>query len=242
MLVIGATSAIAQEYVKLAAKFGHELFLVGRDTEKLKSIVGDVQVRFGLDIGFLSMDLDNLEEHKDMIAAARRKLGDIDEVLIAHGILPVQKDAAGDTKQTQQLFHTNLLSVISCINELLPYFKEQRAGKIAVITSVAGDRGRESNYIYGASKGALSAYLAGLGAQVINDGIHIIDIKPGFVDTPMTRNLKKGLLFATPSKVALDIYTAITKSKTVCYTPWFWYWIMLVIKSIPESLFRRLKL
>ena len=242
ILIIGATSGIAQEYAKLAAKLGHSLFLVGRDEQKLKVITADLQVRFGVAPSFLVLDLDDLAKHRSMVEQAKQKLGSIDEVLIAHGILPVQPEISGNTAKIQQLFHTNFISVVSCINELLPGFKEQHAGKIAIITSVAGDRGRESNYIYGATKGALSAYLAGLGAQVINDGVHIIDIKPGFVDTPMTRNLKKGILFAQPEKVALDIYTAIECNKLICYTPGFWRWIMLIIRSIPEPIFRKLKL
>jgi len=118
----------------------------------------------------------------------------------------------------------------------------QKSGTIAVITSVAGDRGRQSNYVYGSAKGMVSTFLQGLRNRLYRAGINILDIKPGFVDTPMTIDFKKGPLWVSPEKIAEGIVEAIDKQKTEVYLPWFWKFIMLIIKLIPESIFRKMKL
>jgi short-subunit dehydrogenase len=128
------------------------------------------------------------------------------------------------------------------LTPIADFFEKQKHGVITVISSVAGDRGRQSNYIYGSAKAGLSVYLDGLRNRLYSAGVAVVTIKPGFVDTPMTAHLKKGFLFASPEKVARDILRAIEKRKCVVYTPWFWRWIMFVIKSIPETIFRKLKL
>jgi decaprenylphospho-beta-D-erythro-pentofuranosid-2-ulose 2-reductase len=120
--------------------------------------------------------------------------------------------------------------------------KQNETGTIAVISSVAGDRGRKSNYVYGSAKGGLTIFLQGLRNALSGSGVHVLTIKPGFVDTPMTNDFTKGLLWAKPEKVAKDIKRAIDKKKNIIYTPWFWRWIMLIIRLIPESVFKKMNL
>jgi len=139
-------------------------------------------------------------------------------------------------------FTTNCASVISLLRILADYFEQQRRGCIAVISSVAGDRGRQSNYVYGAAKGAVTVFLQGLRNRLYKSGVAVVTIKPGTVDTPMTAGMKKGLLFASASSVGQGIYKAMLARKEVVYLPWFWRPIMFIIRSIPEPIFKKLSL
>ena len=242
ILIIGATSAIAQAFARLCLPRGDELFLVARNSAKLQVLAADLQVRGAKRIRTLAADANDFERHGPMLEAARRELGGVDTVLIAHGALGDQKAAEGDFKLAEQAYKTNFLSVVSMLTPISAYFEAQRRGTIAVISSVAGERGRQSNFIYGSAKGGLSLYLAGLRNRLYPSGVTVLAIKPGFVDTPMTAHLKKGALFASPEKVARDILRAIEKGKSVLYTPAIWLWIMAVIRLIPETIFKRLKL
>lgn len=242
ILIIGATSAIAQAFARLRVPRGDELFLVARDAARLQVLAADLQVRGAKMIGTLAMDANDFERHGRMFEAARRELGDVDIVLVAHGVLGDQKAAERDFGLAEQTYKTNLLSVVSMLTPMAAYFETRRRGLIAVISSVAGERGRQSNFIYGSTKGGLSLYLAGLRNRLHPSGVTVLTIKPGFVDTPMTAHLRKGLLFASPDRVARDISRAIEREKNVLYTPGFWFWIMAVIRLIPESVFKRLKL
>ena len=167
----------------------------------------------------------------------------VDIALIAHGTLPDQALCERDPQQAVREFTTNGLSVIALLTDLANRMEAQRSGCIAVISSVAGDRGRPSNYLYGSAKSAVSVFCSGLRARLFKSGVHVLTIKPGFVDTPMTQGLKlPKLLLATPDRVARDIVRAIDKRKDTLYTPWFWRYIMRVICSVPERLFKRLSL
>jgi decaprenylphospho-beta-D-erythro-pentofuranosid-2-ulose 2-reductase len=139
-------------------------------------------------------------------------------------------------------FTTNCTSVISLLTILADYFEQQRRGCIAVISSVAGDRGRQSNYVYGAAKGAVTVFLQGLRNRLHKSGVAVITIKPGTVDTPMTASLKKGLLFASASSVGQGIYAAMKNRKEIVYLPWYWRPIMFIVRSIPEPIFKKLSL
>jgi len=163
-------------------------------------------------------------------------------VLIAYGVLGDQKACEQDFVVTEHLLRTNFLSVVSLLT-LLDRFERQRYGCIAVITSVAGDRGRQSNYVYGTAKGAISVFLQGLRNRLHSANVCVLNIKPGFVDTPMTAGIaRKGFLWAQPETIAQGIYQAIEKRKSTVYLPGFWRLIMLVLRHIPESIFKRLKL
>jgi short-subunit dehydrogenase len=169
-------------------------------------------------------------------------LGGIDIVLIAHGSLPDQKACEQDTQKTLEAINTNAISTISLLTYLANHFERQGRGTIAVISSVAGDRGRQSNYVYGTAKAAVTVFLQGLRNRLYKSGVQVLTIKPGFVDTPMTAAFKKGLLWASPEEIAKAIYIAIATTKDIIYAPWYWRWILLIIRHIPEILFKRLSL
>ncbi|MGB4782662.1 SDR family oxidoreductase [Candidatus Methylomirabilis sp.] len=242
MLIIGATSEIAYETGKLFAAERAWLFLVGRHPEKLAAVADDLQVRGAGRVEIFSLDLTELDRHQELLAKATEALGGLDAVLIAHGTLPNQRACEQSVPDTMKEFATNCLSVISLVTLLANYCEQQRYGSIAVITSVAGDRGRRSNYVYGAAKGAVDLFLQGVRSRLANAGVSVITIKPGFVDTPMTAALPKNALFASAHAVGKGIYKAMLRPKDVVYLPWFWRWIMAIVKVVPESLFKRMSL
>ena len=161
---------------------------------------------------------------------------------IAHGVLGEQSDAQAEYAATENILKTNLLSPVSLITWLANYFEERKDGTLAVISSVAGDRGRKSNYVYGASKGALNIFLDGVRNRIDRAGVQVLTIRPGFVATPMTAHIPQGPLFATPAQVARGILHAMQRRKDVAYVPGFWALIMFVIRSIPEGIFKNLDL
>jgi len=246
IIIFGATSAIAHATARLWAARGASLFLVGRTAQKLQAVEDDLRTRAapGAVVASAQADLDKLTEHPALIAAAVAALGGgPDIVLIAHGNLPDQARCQADVQEMLSQLNTNGLSVISLCTLLANRFEAQGSGSLAVITSVAGDRGRQSNYAYGTAKGLVSRFLQGLRNRLTPRGIAVIDIRPGFVDTPMTAALKKGgPLWAEPARVAADIVRAVDRKRTVIYTPWFWRYILLIIVHIPERIFNRLKL
>ncbi len=240
--MIGATSAIAHETAKCFAQDGAELFLVARSAEKLKVIGDDLKVRGAKRIETFVLDVNDFDRHQEMIEAAITSLDGLDMVLIAHGTLADQEKCQRSVAETLQEFTTNCTSVISLLTILADYFEQQQRGCIAVISSAAGDRGRQSNYVYGAAKGAVSIFLGGLRNRLSKSGVAVVTLKPGFVDTPMTATLKKGPLFASASVVGKGVYAAMKSCKEVVYLPWFWRYIMLIIKSIPEPVFKKMSL
>jgi short-subunit dehydrogenase len=167
----------------------------------------------------------------------------IDIVLIAHGTLPNQTACEQDVGLALHEFSSNCLSIISLLTLVANRMEEQQSGTIAVISSVAGDRGRQSNYLYGTAKAAVTTFCEGLRARLFKKGVHVLTIKPGFVDTPMTKDLSlPKLLVASPEKVAAIICKSIQRKIDTCYVPSFWWLIMLIIKNIPEFIFKRMKL
>ena len=243
ILIIGATSAIAQATLRLYAEAQDNLYLLGRNTEQLETIASDATVRGASEVHTAVLDVNQFETHETTLQQVFETFPILDIVLIAHGTLPDQKACEHDVHLTMTELSTNGISTISLLTLLANQFKQQQKGTIAVITSVAGDRGRQSNYVYGAAKGMVSLFLQGLRNRLYPNHVHVLDIKPGFVDTPMTANFKKGALWAKPEKIATSIVKAIDKnqSKTL-YTPFFFFFIMLIIRSVPDVIFKRLKL
>lgn len=242
ILIIGATSAIAQATARIFAQRGERIFLVSRDPEKLENIRADLLIRGASQIETYSGDINDFKTHPDLIQKAASKLGGLNTVLIAHGTLPDQKNCEESVELTLGEISTNALSVISLLTLLANQFEKQGFGTIVVLSSVAGDRGRKSNYVYGTSKAAVTTFLQGLRNRLSRSGVHIMTVKPGFVNTPMTAGFKKGLLWATPESVALTIVKGMDHKRDVLYTPFFWRGIMFAIRSIPERIFKKLNL
>lgn len=242
IVIFGATSAIAQETAKCFAADGADLVLVGRDAARLTAIGDDLKVRGANQVTSIIADLANLSGHASLIQEASEKFGGMDAVLVAHGTLGDQKASEADVDEMLRQFNTNALSFMSLLTVLGNYFEQRRSGCICVISSVAGDRGRGSNYVYGSAKAAVTAFTSGLRARLAKVGVSVVTIKPGFVDTPMTVNVKKGPLMAKADKVGRRIYVAMLKGEDVVYVPWFWAPIMQVIRSVPERVFKKTKL
>jgi len=243
IVIIGATSAIAIACARVWAAQGARFFLVGRNGERLAQVAADLSARGAALAATHQLDIDQLDAHPAMLAHCAAELGAIDIVLVAPGTLPDQQACQDDAAVAVREFNTNAVSVIALLTPLANTLAAQKRGALAVISSVAGDRGRPSNYLYGSAKAALSAFLEGLRARLYKSGVHVLTIKPGFVATPMTAGLPlPGPLVATPDKVAGDIVKAIDKRRNVLYTPWFWGGIMWIIRSVPQFLFKRASL
>ena len=242
ILVFGATSAIVEATARLFAADGDSLFLVGRSKLRLESIAEDLRVRGAGKVAFAVLDATDFEMHEETIIEATTSLGGMDVALIGHGTLPDQQLANTDPDLVRRCLEVNATSTICLMTYLADYFEKTGAGTLAVISSVAGDRGRASNNLYGSAKAAISHYAQGLRCRLSRLGIRVVTIKPGFVETPMTAHFKKGFLWATPAAVAKSTHRAIVTGRDIAYVPWFWRWIMLVIRIIPERIFKRLPL
>ncbi len=242
VLIIGATSAIAYETAKCFAQDGADLFLVARNAEKLTSVADDLKVRGAKNVETCVLDLAELDRHEELLSQAITTLGGLDMLLIAHGTLGDQRKCELSVAETLREFTNNCTSVISLLTLAANHFEQQKRGCIAVISSVAGDRGRQSNYVYGTAKAAVSTFMQGLRNRLAKSGVAVLTIKPGTVDTPMTAGLKKGLLFARVQSVGKGIYQAMKQGKDVVYLPWFWRPIMLIVKSIPERVFKKMSM
>lgn len=242
ILIIGASSAIAEATARRWAARGAALFLVGRKAERLEQIAADLRVRGAASVACQAQDACARDAHETMLCAAEQAMGGLDVALIAHGSLPDQKACEASVELTLQEIDTNALSVIALLTRLAMRFEAQGHGSLAVISSVAGDRGRQSNYVYGAAKGMLTLFLQGLRNRLAKKGVHVLTVKPGFVDTPMTASFKKGALWASPDAIAQGIVSAIDKKRDVVYLPGFWWLIMTLIRHIPERIFKKLSL
>jgi len=242
VLIVGATSAIAGETAKAYASDGGRLFLTGRNAPRLASVRDDLLVRGAAQVETAELDVARIPSHRQVIDSAIAALGGLDVALIAHGTLPDQALCQQNVSETLDAIQVNFTGTVALLTLLANYFEVQRSGCIAVITSVAGDRGRQSNYVYGAAKGGVDRFLQGLRNRLFRSGVAVVTIKPGFVDTPMTVGMKKSLLFASARRVGLGIHRAIGRRRSVVYIPWFWRPIMAVIKCLPEDIFKRLQL
>ena len=243
ILLIGAGSAIATAVARRYAAHQSSLFLIARNGSRLALQQQDLLVRGAARVGTHVLDLSNHEEHETAINAATEFFGedDIDLVLICHGSLPDQEAAERDFDLARREIDINGLSVISLLTRLTPYLKAQGRGMLAVVTSVAGDRGRQPNFVYGAAKALVSTYLQGLRGKLLPYGVDVLDIRPGLVDSPMTQQFDKGLLWSSPELVARQIEKAIRRKRHTVYVPGYWRLIMAVVRSIPEAVFKRLK-
>ena len=242
VLIIGATSAIAEATARILVTRGAELYLVGRNPSRLAAVAADLSVRGSARVSSEVLDANDLAGHEGMLARAETFLGGYDTVLIAHGTLSDQKACEGSVELTLQEINTNALSVIALLTRVANRLAQQRAGTIAVISSVAGDRGRASNYVYGSAKALVTAFLSGLRHRLVKEGVNVVTIKPGLVDTPMTAAFPKGPLWARPESVARGIVHAMERRRNTVYLPIIWAPIMLLVRALPERLFLRTSL
>jgi decaprenylphospho-beta-D-erythro-pentofuranosid-2-ulose 2-reductase len=242
VLVLGATSAIAEATLRPLAEAGASFFLAARNPLKLEAVAADLVTRGATSVDTLVIDLDETALHPEMLARAVERLGMIDLALLAHGVLGDQAMAESNYLTAEAILRTNFLSAVSLITWLANYFESSGQGTLAVISSVAGDRGRKSNYVYGASKAALDVFLDGVRNRIDRAGVQVLTIKPGFVATPMTAHLPPSPLFAHPSAVGRHILKAVQNRRDVIYVPPFWALIMFVIRAIPRSIFKKMNL
>jgi short-subunit dehydrogenase len=241
ILIIGATSAIAAACARAWIAAGARFFLVARDAGRLAQVADDLRAR-GADVaGTWNLDATDIALHAPALATARSALGKLDIALIAHGTLPDQPSCERDAAQTAAQFTLNATTTIALMTGLANVLEAQRHGTLAVITSVAGERGRASNYVYGSAKAAVSTFCDGLRIRLGRSGVHVVDVRPGFVATPMTAGLPlPAALVASPDEAAGRIVAGIERRADVVYAPSFWRWIMLVIRWIPGFVFRRM--
>jgi decaprenylphospho-beta-D-erythro-pentofuranosid-2-ulose 2-reductase len=242
ILVLGATSGIAEATCRIWAAQGASLFLIARNADKLAAVAADLKTRGASYVDTAVADLDDTTQHPSLLTHGINSLGGMDVAYLAHGILGDQTRAEQDFDTAAQILHTNLISAVSLLTWLANYCVQRHSGVLAVISSVAGDRGRKSNYLYGASKAGLSAFLGGLRNRIDREGVTVLNIKPGPTRTAMTTAMKGSEKFADVNKVAQSIVSAIDKRKDNLYVPFQWQPIMFVIRNIPERIFKKLNL
>jgi len=240
VLIVGAKSDIAKEVARTYAKNGYNLYLTARDVNSLESLANDIRVRSKVEVKLKELDITEYEIHKDFYESLEeRPLG----VVVVSGYMAEQKEAEDDWDKTLNTINVNYTGVVSFLNIVANDFEKERRGFIVGVSSVAGDRGRKANYIYGSSKAAFSAYLAGLRNRLFESGVQVLTVKPGFVNTAMTKGLDlPQKLTAEPLEVAEDIFKAQQSGANILYTKWIWRYVMLIIKHIPEFMFKKMSI
>ena len=240
VVIFGATSGIAQAVAREYARRGARMVLVARAPERLAAVAADLEVR-GATVVRRVAELTDLLGQGALVDEAVAALGGIDVALIAHGMLPDQGEAARNPALSRTTWEANFVSAAALAERLAERMAEAGHGVLAVLSSVAGERGRASNYVYGAAKAALTTYASGLGHRLRGTGVTVVTVKPGPVDTPMTagRGVSPGLL-ADVDEVGARIHRALERRERVVYVPGRWRWVMAVIRSLPVRLFERL--
>ena len=242
ILVLGATSGIAEACIRLWATRGDSLYLVARNADRLAAVAADAQTRGATYVGTAVADLDDTAAHPELLAHAINSLAGLDIAFLALGVLGDQAAAERTFATTAQILHTNYNAPVSLLTWLANYCAQRHAGTLAVLSSVAGERGRKSNYIYGSSKAGLTAFVDGLRNRIDREGVRVMTIKPGPVRTAMTEGMKGSQKFADVEAVATTLVKAIDRGDDIVYVPGIWRIIMTVIRAIPERLFKKLNL
>jgi short-subunit dehydrogenase len=242
VLILGASSSIARAAAYAFAAKGHTLYLAGRDMLDLERLAADIKVRYQVDACFGYFDAADFDTHASFLQKVVEEMQGLKGVLAAFGEFKDQQKAITDFSYAKKIIDINFTGMCSILTACGNYLGRQGDGFIIAISSVAGDRGRQSNYIYGAAKAGLNAFLEGLRNRLYHAGVRVITIKPGFVDTAMTYGLPNLFLVASPQEVGEKIVRTLNRSRDVIYIPWFWRDIMRIIRAIPEPLFKRLKL
>ena len=242
ILVLGATSGIAEAVCRRWAERGDSLFLVARNESKLATVAADMRTRGAVYVDSAVANLDDTAIHPELLAHAINSLAGLDIVFLALGVLGDQTKAESNFSEAEQILHTNLLAPVSLLTWLGNYCAQRHSGTLAVLSSVAGERGRKSNYVYGSSKAGLTAFVDGLRNRIDREGVRVMTIKPGPVKTSMTAGMKGSGKFADVDAVAATLVKAIDRGTDIVYVPGIWRIIMAVIRSIPERIFKKLNL
>lgn len=243
VLILGAASAIARAVAGEFARRGYDLLLAGRDREELDRLAADLQLRHGVKAQALEFDALAFDTHRAFVEVCRGASEDsLAGAVLCFGYLGDQSAAQADPDEARRILDTNLVGAVSVLGLLANHFEEKRDGFLCALSSVAGDRGRQSNYIYGAAKAGLTVFLQGLRNRLFPAGVRVTTIKPGFVDTQMTFGRPGLFLVASPQAAAKRIVAAALEGKDQSYVPRFWRPVMLLIRLIPEKLFKRMRL
>jgi len=237
ILVLGATSAIAQAAARVWAQRGEELFLVARNGQRLSAVADDMRAR-GAKVLTLAQDLNDGELHEPLIENAMMAMGSVDVVLLAQGVFGDREARDADPEAAELVLRTNMVAPVRLLTLLAPRMRQGSC--IAALSSVAGERGRAKVGVYGASKAGLDSFLSSLRQRLAKRGVRVLTLKPGFVDTPMTANLPKTMLFSSAARVGRGIVRAVDRRRDVAFLPWWWRWVMFVIRALPERVFKKL--
>ncbi len=243
IIALGATSGIAIEVQRQLAHQACELLLVARSPERLAALQTDLLVRGASQVLTYSADLSSIAQHAGILDFASRTFPDFDTVFLAYGSMRNQRDGESSVEILVEELQVDFVSAAAILTLFAAELERRRTGCIAAITSVAGDRGRRSNYLYGSAKGGLSLFLQGLRSRLYPSGVRVITIKPGPVQTPMTDGLPNARHFVDPQQVAHDIVRSLERgSPDILYTPRIWRYLMTAVKLVPETIFKRLPL
>lgn len=240
-LVLGASSSVARAFARAAAEDGADIILAGRDMDDLGRTAEDVSVRTGRDVDVIAFDAEDVASHAAFVEDAVNRAGFLN-VFLAFGAMPEQDEIDTDFALAERSIAVNYTGALSVLHRLAPHLEEQGDGHMVVLSSVAGDRGRLKNYVYGSAKAGLNTYLQGLRARLFRKGVSVTTIKPGFMDTDMTWGIEGMFLVASPDQAARACLNAARKRRHVVYVPFFWWGIMNIIRHIPEFIFKKMNI
>ena len=240
-IILGGTSSMARAFARAVAERGCAVFLAGRDMDDLKATATDCRQRGAALAEALRFDARKPEDFAALIARLEREEGQLNAAVFV-GSMPDQAAIDTDPALIDGVVADNFTGPARFLQMLAPVLEARGGGTVVGVGSVAGDRGRLGNYVYGAAKAGFHTYLSGLRNRLGRAGAHVLTVKPGFVDTAMTWGLEGMFLVAPPEKVAADILRAVDRRRNVIYTPFFWRWIMLIIRAIPEPIFKKLSI
>jgi short-subunit dehydrogenase len=242
-LVLGASSAIARAFARVAAEDGADVILCGRDRDDLDRTAADVAVRARRRVSVFDFDALDFGSHAGLLQRAREEAGaGTLSIFLAFGTMPAQAEIDQDAALAFRTIESNYIGAVSVLQAAAPVLEAQKGGAVIALSSVAGDRGRIKNYVYGSAKAGLTAYLQGLRARLFRSGVTVTTVKPGFVDTAMTFGLPGMFLVASPEAVARTCLAAARRGREEVYVPFFWWGIMTIIRNIPERIFKRLSI
>jgi decaprenylphospho-beta-D-erythro-pentofuranosid-2-ulose 2-reductase len=242
VLILGATSGIAEATGRIYAREGARLVLAARQPQRLEDIAADLRTRGAAQVELAVVDFAAETDYRARLVEFAERLGGLDHILLAYGVLGDQEAARSDWPQAASIIDVNFRSAAGWTLAAANHLEHQGNGSLVVLGSVAGDRGRRANFIYGAAKAAIATLVEGVAHRFAGKGPHVVVVKPGPTDTPMTAGMRKGGLWSSPERVAAIVRRAADGGAPVVYAPWFWRYIMLVIRLLPASIFNKLNI